>query len=197
MKPKKDFSDYVRHGQLIVSAVATFNEITGKAQVKQFGQRLGMTEFRPFFEAIDAGSKISELKEIYNALRGTYSDLPAPGTKDAMLKALRDFEVTRPNECELIPSEDQFYGFSRGVNRLAKHIQWVYVPAVKDATSEQVEAKNSALGKLLARTVRSKTDFDETIKTLRGQMQQEYQELLDGNQHVLDGISRSLQAPHC
>jgi len=191
---KKDFSDYVRHGQLIVSAVATFNEITGKAQVKQFGQRLGMTEFRPFFEAIDAGSKISELKEIYNALRGTYSDLPAPGTKDAMLKALRDFEVTRPNECELIPSEDQFYGFSRGVNRLAKHIQWVYVPAVKDATSEQVEAKNSALGKLLARTVRSKTDFDETIKTLRGQMQQEYQELLDGNQHVLDGISRSLQA---
>ena len=61
-----------------------------------------------------------------------------------MVTALRDFEAARPEECELIPSEDQFYGFSRGANRLAKHVQWVYVPAVKEATSEQVEARNSA-----------------------------------------------------
>ena len=75
-----------------------------------------------------------------------------------MTKALREYEAARSDECELIPSEDQFYGFSKGANRLAK-LQWVYVPAVKDATSEQVEARNSALGKLLARTVRSKTNF--------------------------------------
>ena len=107
--------------------------------------------------------------------------------------ALHDFEAARPGECELIPSEDQFYGFSKGANRLAKHIQWVYVPAVKDATSEQVEARNSALGRLLARTVRSKTNFDETVKALRAEMQQQYQALLDGNQHVLDDISSALQ----
>ena len=152
-----------------------------------------MTALRPFFEALDGGKKVGELKDIYNVLRGTYPDLPVPGTKDAMVTALRDFEAARPEECELIPSEDQFYGFSRGANRLAKHVQWVYVPAVKDATSEQVEARNSALGKLLARTVRSKTNFDETIKTLRTQMQQQYQELLDGNQHALDDISSALQ----
>ena len=86
-----------------------------------------------------------------------------------MAAGLREFEAARPDECELIPSEDQFYGFSRGVNRLSKHLQWVYVPAVKDAASEQVEARNSALGKLLARTVRSKTNFDEEIETLRTQ----------------------------
>ena len=72
-------------------------------------------------------------------------------------------------------------------------MQWVYVPAVKDATSEQVEARNSALGKLLARTVRSQTNFNETIKKLRVQMKQQYQELLDGNQNVLDNISSALQ----
>ena len=110
-----------------------------------------------------------------------------------MVTALHDFEAARPDECELIPSEDQFYGFSKGANRLAKHVQWVYVPAVKDATSEQVEVRNSALGKLLARTVRSKTNFDETIETLRTAMQQQYQELLDGNQNVLDDISSALQ----
>jgi len=96
-----------------------------------------------------------------------------------MIQALRDYEAGRPDECELIQSEDQFYGFSKGANRLAKHIQWVYVPAVKDATSEQVEARNSALGKLLARTVRSKTNFDETVKELRDDIQKQYQALLD------------------
>ena len=190
---KEDFADYVRQDQLVVSAVATFDSATGKAQVKQYGQRLAMRAFAPFFEAVDAGQKVAELKDHYSNLRQTYPDLSAPGTKDAMVQALREYETARPDECELIPSEDQFYGFSRGVNRLAKHIQWVYVPAVKDATSEQVEARNSALGKLLARTVRSKTNFDERVKTLRTDMQQQYQALLDENQNTLDDISTALQ----
>ena len=109
------------------------------------------------------------------------------------MEALRSYEAERPDQCELILSEDQFYGFSKGANRLAKHVQWVYVPAVKDPTSEQVEARNSALGKLLARTVRSKTNFDETVNALRGDMQGQYQALLDENQHVLDNISTALQ----
>lgn len=191
---KEDFADYVRQDQLVVSAVATFDAATGKAEVKQYGQRLAMRAFAPFFEATDAGKKVVDLKEIYTALCQTYADLPASSTKDAMVQALREYEATRPSECELIPSEDQFYGFSKGANRLAKHIQWVFVPAVKDATSEQVEARNSALGKLLARTVRSKTNFNERVKTLRADMQHQYQALLDENQNALDDISTALQA---
>jgi predicted ATP-dependent endonuclease of OLD family len=190
---QEDFSDYVRQGQLVVSAVATFDAQSGKAQVKQYGQRLGIAAFAPFFAATGE-KKVAELKAIYTELRNTYADLPAPGTKDSMVQALHEYEAARPNECELIPSEDQFYGFSKGANRLAKHVQWVYVPAVKDASSEQVEVRNSALGKLLARTVRSKTNFDETVKSLRTEMQQSYQSLLDENQHVLDDISTALQA---
>ena len=193
-KAQDDFSDYVRQGRLIVTAEASYDEATSTALVKQFGQRLGMTALRPFFEALDGGKRVAELKNIYTQLRETYPDLPTPGTKDAMVAELRSFEAARPEECELIPSEDQFYGFSKGANRLAKHVQWVYVPAVKDATSEQVEARNSALGKLLARTVRSQTNFDESIKHLRAQTQQHYQHLLDGNQHVLDDISSALQS---
>ena len=116
-----------------------------------------MPAFAPFFQALDERKKVTELKDIYRSFLGAHEGLPAPGTKDAMVQALHEYETERPDDCELIPSEDQFYGFSKGANRLAKHVQWVYVPAVKDATSEQVEARNSALGKLLARTVRSKT----------------------------------------
>jgi predicted ATP-dependent endonuclease of OLD family len=190
---KQDFSNYVRQDKLVVSAKAIFNKETSKAEVKQYGQRLGMTEFMEFFKALGDNRKVSELKEIYIGVRQTITALPPPGTKDAMVEALHTYETERPNECSLLPSEDQFYGVSRGANRLAKYVQWVFVPAVKDASTEQIEGKNTALGQLLARTVRSKTNFDEHIKTLRANTQAQYQTLLDENQKVLQDISQSLQ----
>ena len=156
---QQDFADYYRQGKLIVSAVATFDEASGKAEVKQYGQRLGMPDFKPFFRAVGDKAKVDDLRELYVDIRQTFPDLPVPGTKEAMIKALREYETNHPAQCELIRSEDQFYGISKGANRLARYLQWVYVPAVKDATTEQLEARNTALGKLLARTVRVKTNF--------------------------------------
>ena len=190
---QKDFADYFRQGQLVVSAVAKFDEGTGKAEVKQYGQRLGMTVLAPFFEALDDGKKVAELKEIYAGLQSAHTGLPAAKTKDSMKEALRVYEQEHPDQCEIIPSEDRFYGFSEGSDRLAKHVQWVYVPAVKDPTSEQSEARNSALGKLLDRTVRLKTNFGAAVKDLRDKMQDQYQNLLEENQHALDEISNALQ----
>lgn len=190
---QQDFSDYYRQGKLIVSAVASFNEVAGKAEVKQYGQRLGMPDFKEFFRAVGDNKKVTDLKDLYGAIRQNINDLPAPGTKDAMIEALRKYETEHPNRLVLLPSEDQFYGVSKGANRLARYLQWVFVPAVKDATTEQLEARNTALGKLLARTVRAKTNFEEAVKALRIEMQGQYQSLLDKNQHVLKELSDSLK----
>lgn len=81
---------------------------------------------------------------------------------------------------------------SKGSNRLAKYVQWVYVPAVKDAADEQAELKNSALGRLLARAVRSKVNFSDKIKLIATNAQEEYKKLLQENQGALDEISASL-----
>ena len=151
---KNDLSHYVRHDQLIVSVEARFDATTGKAEVKQYGRRLAIKDLAPFFEAEKQGKKVAELKEAYNEIRKKYLELPSPGTKDAMIEALRSYEESHHEICEEIPSADEFYGISKGKNLLEKHIQWVYVPAVKDAATEQAEARNTALGKLLARTVR-------------------------------------------
>lgn len=56
---REDFADYVRQDQLVVSAVATFDAAAGKAQVKQYGQRLGMRALAPFFEAVKGGQESS------------------------------------------------------------------------------------------------------------------------------------------
>jgi putative ATP-dependent endonuclease of the OLD family len=62
---QEDFSDYYRQGKLIVSAVATFNEAAGKAEVKQYGQRLVMPDFKQFFRAVGDNKKVAELKDLY------------------------------------------------------------------------------------------------------------------------------------
>jgi putative ATP-dependent endonuclease of the OLD family len=191
---QKTFAEYYRHGELVVSAVAEFNLQTGTASVRQFGQRRAMAAFGEFFKQAGNGATAEPLKLIYNQLRGAFPGLPVGGAKAANIAALRAFEEGHPELCELIPSEDQFYGFSKGSNRLAEYVQWVYVPAVKDAAKEQIEARNTALGRLLARTVRAKVNFESDIKALRDETQVRYQALLEAQQGVLTDLSSSLQA---
>ncbi len=190
---KDDFADYFRQEALILSAVAEFDQNTGTAVVKQFGQRKGMDEFKEYFKAKGDKKTTGELKPIFANIKTNFSDLPNATTEPAMTAALRDYESNHPELCVLIPSEDQFYGISKGKNLLAKYLQWVYIPAVKDVIVEQREAKSTALGKLLARTVRARVSFGDKIKEIRETAQRDYQILIDSNQSVLDEISGALQ----
>jgi len=189
---QRDFAEYYRGECLVVTASAVFDEVTRTASVRQFGQRKGIEAFAPLFKLYNDNAKAAEVTAEYERIRVAFPDLPKASTKDACRIALRNYEEAKPELCVLIPSEDQFYGFSRGGNRLAKYVQWVYVPAVKDATKENVETKTTALGKLLARTVRSKVNFGDGIKTLRDEAREKYQALMKAQQGALDSVSKSL-----
>ena len=182
---QKDFAAYYRQGKLIVSAKAQWNSSTRCADVKQFGQRLVIKDFAGFFIAEGDGAKVEELKKHYAAIRAKHTSLPAPGTKQVMLDALHDYETVHPDECELVPSEDQFYGISKGKNLLEKYVQWIFVPAVKDATAEQLEARKTALGLILERTVRSKVSFSQPLSDLRQRAMADYQKILAERESLL------------
>lgn len=186
------FKEYYRHGSLIISAEAVFDEHTGKAHVRQFGQRLGIEAFKPFFSKYNAGAPASDLNKEYEQLQRIFSELSKAPSKEAKKDALLAYEASHPDECILIPSEDQFYGFSKGSNRLAQYVQWVYLPAVKDATTEDAEGKNTALGKILARTVRARVKFDDQINELRQKTLTDYRQILADQQSALDDVSKSL-----
>ncbi|WP_299056924.1 AAA family ATPase [uncultured Polaribacter sp.] len=190
---KEELADYVRQDKLVVTAIAKYDTVTERADVKQFGNRLGMEEFRKFFEADKNGAKATELKAIFKSFKDKYPEIASASSKADMTSALNTFEANNPENCVLIPSEDQFYGVSRGVNKLESHVQWIFVPAIKDATEESEESSKSALGQLLARTVRSKVSFDDKVRDLRNNVRAEYQKLLDAEQQTLDDISSSLQ----
>ncbi|QEQ01388.1 DUF2813 domain-containing protein [Thermosynechococcus sp. CL-1] len=190
---KNELQHYVRHDQLVVSVEAQFDPVTNTAEVKQYGRRMVIKDFALFFEAEKAGKKVADLKDIYTRVREKYPDLPHPGTKDAMVQALREYEEKHPELCEELPSADEFYGVSKGKNLLEKYIQWVYVPAVKEAASEQKESKDTALGKLLSRTVRSKVNLNESFDPIRKEMQEKYRQLLADSQAQLTEISTALR----
>jgi hypothetical protein len=186
-----EFKDYVRSGKLIVSAVARFDEGSRSAPVKQFGKRLGIAAFAPFFKAQSESKKVAELAVVYNELRVAFPALGAAKSGRAMTEQLRDFEAKHPEQQTLLDSNDQFYGFSGG-SRLEKYVQWVYVPAMKDASSEQVEAKNTALGTLLLRTARRDATFEAGLADIRARTQSEYEMLLEVNQKALSSLSDNL-----
>lgn len=190
---KSDLSDYVRQDKLIVSCVAQYDPSAGRAEVKQYGNRLGIDEFRKYFEQEKAGASAAELKTLFSSLRSKYPGISEAKTKGDMADALRAFEAAHPEQCSIIPSEDQFYGATKGANRLAPHVQWVFVAASKDIVQEGEETKSSALGQLLARTIRSRVNFSEKLDSIRASVRAQYQQVLETEQVVLDDLSLSLQ----
>ena len=189
---KENLAAYVRQDELVVTAEAVFDNANGTGAVRHYGHRLGMDSFRRFFEAEKTGAKASELALIYEGLRAAYEELPNARSKDDKAQALRDYEAAHAAQCILIPSADDFYGIN-STGRLARFVQWVYVPAVKDAGEEGVETKNTALAKLIARAVRTRTNFDSELEALKAETLERYQALLDRNQESLTDISLALQ----
>jgi energy-coupling factor transporter ATP-binding protein EcfA2 len=188
---KSDLKDYVRHDKLVVAAVAIWDDATRSASIVQHGMRWAMTAFSPFFRDIET-RPVAESRPIYSDLRKTFTELPTATTKQAMIDALRAYESSHPDKCSLIESSDEFYGVSKGAHKLGKYVQWIFIPAVKDASSEQSEAKDTALGRLMERTVRAKVKFSDRIRELNERTAESYDKILEENQGALDKLSSSL-----
>ena len=84
---QKDFAAYYRSDQLTISAVAEWH--AGIAEVKQFGNRRGMEDFRKYFEQDKNGEKADILNKTYPDLRSHYTDLPDEKVKAQMASALQ------------------------------------------------------------------------------------------------------------
>jgi predicted ATPase len=164
--------------------------------VLQYGKREVMEAFTLFFKAHDDSKvKIDELRRLYAECRAAIPGLPSETTKTAMHAALRTYEEAHPAECTLVNSEAQFYGgVGKAQNLLAEFIQWVYVPAVKDATAEQLEAKKTALGQILERTVRLKMALSEPLEKLRDEAYERYSKRLKEHEKELKDLGASLTA---
>lgn len=187
-----ELSHYFRQGRLTVTAKAIWNAEAKTADVKQYGVRNVMKAFGPYFKAEEDGALATPLKEIYDGIRADFPDLASATSKPARKAALNAYEESHPELCEPLESETQFYGFTKGANLLARYVQWVYVPAVKDASSEQQEGSKGALKELLDRTIRTKVSFKEPINALRKQVEADYKKIIDAERDALVDLEASM-----
>lgn len=190
---QEEFKEYYRQDKLIISAVAAWDAQNQAAPVKQVGSRLVMADFGKYFGRMEADAKAKELGEIYSELRKKYSDLPSVKSMADMTQSLRDYEEGHKGLCILKESTQEFYGFTKGAGRLPKYIQWVFIPAVKDVSTEQEESRKTALGQLLERTVRTKVNFKDQIDGLKSRMSKEYKEIIEKEKDALKDLSISLE----
>jgi predicted ATP-dependent endonuclease of OLD family len=185
---------YARHGKLILFAEAIWNESTQTAPVKQHGSRLIKKDFAPFFEAFDSGALVQDLRPIYADIRKKFPKLPAETRKQQMHDNLRNCEESLPEDQKQLEDEpNELYGFTGGLYRLDELVQWVYVPAVKDASSEQEEGSKTALGQLLQRTVRAKIDFKNELVTLEEEAEAKYKTILEEKKDALKELGLAIQ----
>lgn len=71
---QQELSTYVRQGKLIVTAKAEYNEVIQRAEVKQYGNRLVIENFRSWFDAEKSGEKVDTLKVFIKALEKNMSN---------------------------------------------------------------------------------------------------------------------------
>lgn len=100
-------SKNARQHTLIVSAVARYDPGSQRAEVKQYGSRLGMTEFVEYFEAEKASASARDLQGIYERLARNFG-LPPAKVKHVMADNLRAFEASS-SKATPIPRQTYHY----------------------------------------------------------------------------------------
>ncbi len=187
-----ELEDYVRSGELVVSAVAEWDVEKQQALIVQFGSRLGIERFAAYFEVDSSGGAAVDLRGIYSKLREEFSDLPDERVKANMKLALRTYEEEHRGECVEIQSRDQFYGWQQG-SKLGRHLQWIRIPAMQDPSDESTDARNSALAELLSLSLQGHTALDEEVEALRKRTESDYQGIIDRRQVDLDALRSALR----
>ncbi|MDQ3039358.1 MAG: ATP-binding protein, partial [Pseudomonadota bacterium] len=125
-RAQEALKDYYRNGELVVSAVAKFDDEKGRAVVAQVGSRMAIPQLARFFDAWKAGESAAGLSQIFDELKFLHPGIPNPAgrSKEARADALRAYEADAANYhlLEPIRSADQFYGIA-GSSKLKPFLQ--------------------------------------------------------------------------
>jgi putative ATP-dependent endonuclease of OLD family len=144
------FHSRVRDDQLTVTRIFDATPTSGRY--------FGSVPRNPDFAAIRAIPAAIAKRAAYTALSATagYEDLTAATSVAQVDEGMIKWENDHPDKLTLGADDGQFFGFqnaSRGA--LQRFTSFVFVPAVRDASADAADAKNSAIGRLLELIVRS------------------------------------------
>jgi len=194
---KELFGSRIQNGEMTV--VRVFEAKGGRNNGRYFGLTTGHAKF----QAIRAAENATTARSLYGALRTEndllYGSLPAVRRADEIPDLLSAWELEHPEHCEPIRDDGQFLGFTNvGNGSLRKSTSFVFIPAVRDAASESLDGRGSAIAKLMELVVRSAIQKRKEIQEWQARVSQQYKVLTDPSKltelnDLATDLSRTLQ----
>lgn len=185
-----DLSHYVRN-ERVVFELSSRRNLAGEPETHCRGIRYGLERLAPFFAVSTAGAR----RPIYDELRQEFpADFPAWQNMSQAEAAVRAFEAARAEDHVPIPSSENAYGATGPVPILKRYMDWIYIPAVKDASTEATEMRDSAFSKLILFAVRNRHDFSAQINELVAQASNNLRGILEGANDALTDVGRDIDS---
>ena len=188
---EEEFSHYYRNGKLEFFIKAHLDN-SSVVHASVHGSRAGIAEFASFFEAPNATAKKDAYRQIKENVFPDLPDLAKTAAVSVYEEAIKQFEAANPKKLTMIDSEDLAFGASGVAAKLRRYVDWVYIPAVKDAADEDQEAKNTAFGSLIARIIRAKVKVEEKLTAIRSAAHDTIKELIGDYKDEIKGLEKIL-----
>ena len=189
-KEAKQFGNYVQNGELVVRRMFKFDKNTNECTY------YGLKNQNPSFKEIRECTTATDKKNKYKNLRKekNYSQLPEYTNQDQVNKELDNWELENPQKYKLDEDDGQYFSFNekKCVN-LGKHIKFLYIPAVRDASVDADEGKDSTLAVLMNTIIRKDLKLNEELEKFQSKIEKEYKQIFnDNNSYGILELSNSL-----
>lgn len=187
---KTQFSKYVQNGELTVERIFKFDD--DKIKPTYHGSTLQNPDFVQFRSLPDARSAKGEYDQL--KLKTDYNGFPNWTSHDKAKNTLSEWEALHSEKCTRLRDDGQFFGFSEvALGHLGKFIRLLYIPAVRDASLDASEGKNSTLSELMEIVVRSQIMKKEEVLKFQKETQEKYEKILNKeNMEEISNLSKSL-----
>lgn len=185
------FSTRIHNDEMTV--VRVFEANGGRTNGRYYGATMQHSGFHSIRSADGANPK----RAAYNVVRQSseeYGMLPAITRAEQIPEALAAWEGNHPDRCELGRDDGQFFGFTNvAKGALQKATSFVFIPAVRDASVDALDARGAVIARLLELVVRNAIQQRSDIQSFQSRISKEYRQLTDPKKlHELAGLSEDL-----
>lgn len=174
------FALYLQGDKLTVERV--FQWDGSKPGCRYHGANLQCQEFGPVREGLAVKDRGKTARAAYETVRARpqFSALPAWSILQNVENDLRQWESANPGLCVRQRDDGQFFGFKEvAQGYLGRFTRFLFIPAVRDASTDSAEDRGSVLTSLMDLVVRSAIAGREEVQKLRDDTTKRYQEILD------------------
>jgi putative ATP-dependent endonuclease of OLD family len=177
-----------------MTVVRVFEAKGGRNSGKYFGLSSGYPAFQNVWGAENASSQRAEYSKLKASDAELYESLAPVRRADEIETQLTAWEQLHPELCELIRDDGQFFGFTNvGNGSLKKSTSFVFIPAVRDASSDALDGRGSPISKLMEFVVRNAIQRRAEIQLWQQKVSAEYRQLTDPeNLNELDQLAETL-----